>query len=312
MNGLADFLGESGLWLRQVLSLRTQLVALLAVLAFASVLLMALGWHLVGKNSSFHPARVPRLDRAAMAVVPGVYLLGRLSPSAAYVIETSQGLVLVDSSLDDDDALLKSQMAELGLEWTRVCAILLTRPHGDHTDGAEALRTGTGARIYAGEGDASILRAGQPRFARFSNVFMLDHQTHPTTVDVVLRGDEEIAFGDVRIHALATPGHTPGSMCYLLERNNLRFLFAGDVIMMLQGDEKPRTELGKPLGTYSAYLAPRYHGDAEDSLASLRRLRALPYPTSYCLATRVPTACRRVPASVKSAGSRCSIRAFVI
>ena len=55
-------------------------------------------------------------------------------------------------------------------------------------------------------------------------------------------------------------------------------LFAGDVIMMLQGDAKPKTELGKPLGTYSAYLAPRYRGDAKNSLASLQLLRSIPVP----------------------------------
>ena len=93
-----------------------------------------------------------------------------------------------------------------------------------------------------------------------------------------LKGGETITLGDARIQAIATPGHTPGSVCYLLERGNLRAFFAGDVIMMLRGDEKPRTELGKPLGTYSAYLAPRYRGDAKESLASLRRLREMPVP----------------------------------
>ena len=93
---------------------------------------------------------------------------------------------------------------------------------------------------------------------------MPDHDTHPTTVDVALKGGETIALGDVRIQALAAPGHTPGSMCYLMERDKLRALFAGDVIMMLRGDEHPRTELGKPLGTYSAYLSPRYRGNAKD------------------------------------------------
>jgi hypothetical protein len=63
-----------------------------------------------------------------------------------------------------------------------------------------------------------------------------------------------------------------------MERPGLRALFAGDVIMMLHGDDSPRTELDKPLGTYSAYLAPRYRGDAQDSLATLRRLRRSPVP----------------------------------
>src|SRR6185312_8235167 len=58
----------------------------------------------------------------------------------------------------------------------------------------------------------------------------------------------------------------------------LRALFAGDVISMLLGDERPRSRVRKPLGIYSAYLAPRYRGDARSSLASLRELRALPVP----------------------------------
>jgi glyoxylase-like metal-dependent hydrolase (beta-lactamase superfamily II) len=187
-------------------------------------------------------------------------------------------LVLIDSGLASDASPLKAQMAELGLDWKQVRAIFLTHAHGDHTGGAEALRAATAARVYAGEGDAAVLRAGRPREAFFSNFYMPDHETHPTTVDVALKGEEVIPFGDSRIRAIAAPGHTPGSICYLLERKKFRALFGGDVIMMLRGDQQPRTELDKPLGTYSAYLAPRYRGDAKTYLASLKRLRALPVP----------------------------------
>ncbi len=220
----------------------------------------------------------PRLEPRAMTLAAGIHMLGGLSPSAAYVVETSDGLVLVDSGLDGDAGRLKSQMAELRLDWTRVRAIFLTHAHGDHTGGAEALRQATGARVYAGAGDAAVLRAGGPREAFFSTFSMPSHTPHPTAVDVELRGGEKFEIGGVRIEAIAAPGHTPGSICYLVERQGFRALFGGDVIMMLGGEARPRDEQDRPLGTYSAYLAPRYRGDARDTLASLRHLQRLPVP----------------------------------
>jgi glyoxylase-like metal-dependent hydrolase (beta-lactamase superfamily II) len=224
------------------------------------------------------PREFPRLVPAPMTIAPGIHMLGGLAPSAAYAIETPEGLVLVDSGLDADAAAVKGQLEALHLDWKSIKAILLTHAHGDHCGGARHLREATGAKVFAGKGDADVLRAGGPREAFFSTYYMPDHFPHNTPVDVELVADQALDFGGVRIRALATPGHTPGSTCYLLERDGLRALFAGDVITMLRGDPEPHSELRKPLGTYSAYLAPRYRGDATTYLATLEKLRALPVP----------------------------------
>ncbi len=211
-------------------------------------------------------------------IKPGLHLLGGLAPAAAYVIETSEGLVLVDSGLASDAGLLKSQLERLGLDWKQVRAVLITHAHIDHSGGAEHLRVAAGAKVYAGAGDAGVLRAGGPREAFFSTFSLAGGTLHPSAVDVELKGGESLTFGDARIRALAMPGHTPGSVCYLLERDGLRALFTGDVISMLLGDERSSVRIARPLGTYSAYLPPRYRGDAGSYLASLRALRAMPVP----------------------------------
>jgi glyoxylase-like metal-dependent hydrolase (beta-lactamase superfamily II) len=223
-------------------------------------------------------ARVPRLGPRAMAITSGVYLLGGLEVGAAYAVDTSQGLILIDSGLQVGATALKSQLTRLGLDWRRVRAVLLTHAHGDHSGGAEHLRDALGATVYAGQGDAAVLRAGGPREAFFSTFYRPYDNPRPTIVDVELKGGESLVFGDVRILALATPGHTPGSICYLMERAGVRALFAGDVISSLRGDPDSHSEYRRPLGTYSAYLPPRFRGDARAYLSSLRALRALPVP----------------------------------
>ncbi len=222
--------------------------------------------------------RVPELVPFPTTLLPGIYLLGNLAPSAVYVVATGEGLVLVDSGLLSDASGVKAQMRSLNLDWTQIRAVLLTHAHADHSGGAEHLRTAAGARVYAGEGDAAVLRAGGPAEAFFSAFELPGGQLHRTTVDVALKGGESLAFGDVRFRVLATPGHTPGSLCYLMERADLRVLFGGDVISMLRGDEKSHERIWRPLGTYSAYMPPRYRGDAQTYAASLRSLRALPVP----------------------------------
>ncbi len=257
---------------------RTTVVTALSAAALGLLGLAGWLWYSSTFHASFSRARVPRLVHSTVLLAPGLYLIGDLAPSAVYVIETSDGLILVDSGLDKDAAVVKGELEKLGLDWKRVRAILLTHVHGDHSGGAEALRNATGAKVYAGEGDVAVLSAGGPREAFYSTFYMPDHPPHSTHVDVGLKGGETISLGNVRIKAVAAPGHTPGSMCYLMERSDFRAIFAGDVIMMLRGDDHPRTELGKPLGTYSAYLSPRYRGNGKDYLKTLESLRQMPVP----------------------------------
>jgi glyoxylase-like metal-dependent hydrolase (beta-lactamase superfamily II) len=245
----------------------------LALLAVAVAVFAGVAW-LWPQGFAPRPAKLSALlVPAPVAVAPGVYLLGKTAPAAAYLVETSEGLVLIDSGLQSDAAAVSEQVAGLGFDIRGLRAILLTHAHGDHSLGAEHLRDLTGARVYAGRDDCPPLRAGGPPEAFFGTHSLPGLAPHPTTVDVELSGDETLTFGETRFVAVAAPGHTTGSVCYLLERPDLRALFTGDVIQHL-GPDDGRGELG----TYTAYLPPSYRGDAAAYLASLRRLRELPAP----------------------------------
>ncbi len=224
------------------------------------------------------PTRPRILDPYPLTIVPGVHLLGGLAPAAAYVVETSEGLALIDTGLEEDASLLKQQMEALGLDWRGIRFIFLTHIHVDHSGGARRLREATGAKVYAGKGDAAELRAGRSRLAFLSTYDLPRAKIGPTPVDVELERGQVIAAGDARFHVWAGPGHTPGSVCYLMERGEQRILFSGDVIMALHGNERSPWLLDRPLGIYTAYLPPRYRGSAADFLATLRWLREQPAP----------------------------------
>ncbi|MBM4069877.1 MAG: MBL fold metallo-hydrolase [Planctomycetes bacterium] len=221
-------------------------------------------------------ASVPALGPVPVTVVPGVHLLGGLAPAAAYVIESSRGLILIDAGLERDASVLKAQLAALGLDWKRLQAIFLTHMHPDHSGGAEHLRELTGAIIHAGGGDVDVLLS--PPLHTPDEQLIAHWPSHSTKVNVRLRQDQTIVIGGVRIHALTTPGHSPGSMCYLVERGQLRILFSGDVIMTLGGPKVSKSKLTRPLGTYTAYLSPFLGGSAQGFLNTFRKLAALPPP----------------------------------
>ncbi len=89
---------------------------------------------------------------------------------------------------------------------------------------------------------------------------------HPADTEIAQRspdaplGDgQEIVLGDVALHVVHTPGHTPGSVCFVVEP----FLFSGDTLFP-----------GGPGATRWEYSS---FGQIMDSLE--RRLFTLPDPT---------------------------------
>lgn len=98
-------------------------------------------------------------------------------------------------------------------EGYRVTKILLTHNHFDHTEGVEEVVTRTGAEILVHPLDDKLIRLGKGR------------------VVSVIHGSE-VRIGGIKATAIHTPGHTPGSTCFLFEAPNEPFghLFSGDTL----------------------------------------------------------------------------------
>ena len=91
------------------------------------------------------------------------------------------------------------------------------------------------AQVYLSREEAGFLGEGNEEelgltTARPLGYYPPDYHLSACPVDVPLSGGEEIAVGHLKATAIATPGHSRGSICYLLEGSQRMHLFSGDVV----------------------------------------------------------------------------------
>jgi|SRR5579871_1792714 len=96
--------------------------------------------------------------------------------------------------------------------------VVETHGHWDHIQAVPAMRD-AGYEVAVTAADAAML----------------------PSYDLLLEDDTELAVGRLRLRTILTPGHTPGSICFLVEGSPL--LFSGDTLFP-GGPGNTATELG--------------------------------------------------------------------
>ncbi|MGC8966725.1 MAG: MBL fold metallo-hydrolase [Thermus sp.] len=227
-------------------------------------------------------------------LLPGLYLLPvpipyPLKTVNLYLLKGKEEVILVDSALATRTArgTLELYLAELGLCFTDVNAVLLTHHHPDHY-GLGGLFEGLGARVYLHEEELS---RGH-RFWREPEAFeaaswrlFLDHGTpeeallgiretmaktrervHPPRNPLPLKDGEVLELSGKRLRVLWTPGHADGHAAFFLEEEGV--LLAGDALL-----ERVSPNVGLWAYTRANPL--------KDFFYSLRRLAELPAQVAY-------------------------------
>mgnify|MGYP000400883151 CR=1 FL=1 len=119
--------------------------------------------------------------------------------------EDSKEAAIVDPGWEVDKIINTASRHDLGIKF-----ILITHSHYDHIDGVKEMADVTGAVLYVHKEDADGIKE--------------------RGVDKIKTIDEndEINIGKVKIKVMHTPGHSPGSVCYLFDNK----IITGDILFV--------------------------------------------------------------------------------
>lgn len=131
------------------------------------------------------------------------------------LIETADGLVLVDGGLPQSAALIDANIRGLGFDTRDVKAILLSHAHFDHAGGVAALQRASGADVYTSPRGQGPLVAGRLESDDPQYIATSDDGSFPPVRQVIAVNDGAVlSIGGVDIRAVFTPGHTLGGVTW--------------------------------------------------------------------------------------------------
>ena len=197
-----------------------------------------------------NPIRGEESMRNPVRVIPIECKFGPTSAYAYYIDSPEPALIdtgIASSASKEIEAVLEENDIQMkDIRW-----ILLTHGHVDHLGGARAVweKTGQQAKVVIPKKEARLLRNRSAHFEDYKElqgkyVDKTIQEKHITilTNDIgegmepdleVVGGDQLSLGGNISITVVETPGHSIGSVTYILDK--LEWAFAADAIQMYGG-----------------------------------------------------------------------------
>jgi glyoxylase-like metal-dependent hydrolase (beta-lactamase superfamily II) len=170
------------------------------------------------------------LTKHVSIVGGGAYGLSHTSDCNVYLVDGGRELGLIDAGGGGGVDSIAGNIRGLGLDAGKIGLVVVTHCHFDHIGGIPKVRELAECRVAVHEAEARAVEKLDSELTLSEMAGERGLEVKPTKVDVVLRGGEVLRLDSLRLEVLHTPGHTPGSICVLMEDGGKRVLFSGDVV----------------------------------------------------------------------------------
>lgn len=127
------------------------------------------------------------------------------------LVETSAGLVLIDTGPEDAAPHVLANIKALGFDPRQIKWLLMTHEHFDHVGGMAAIQKASGARLAVSPGAATAMRTGKAVPEDPQAALLAKYPMAPARVDRVLRSGGSLTLGGAQFTMHANPTHSPGS-----------------------------------------------------------------------------------------------------
>jgi metallo-beta-lactamase class B len=151
---------------------------------------------------------------APFRVIGNVYYVGS-KDLASYLVTTSQGLILINSSLTTSVPLIRKSVEKLGFHFNDVKILLISHAHADHDAGSAEIKRLTGAKYMVMDADVEAVESGGRTDFQYGG--SAENRYPATKVDRVLHDGDEVKLGGVVLVAHKTPGHTKGCTTWTMK-----------------------------------------------------------------------------------------------
>ena len=141
-------------------------------------------------------------------IIGNVYFVGCYHASS-HLIDTGNGLILIDSGYPQSLYLVVENIYRLGFNPHDVKYIIHTHGHYDHCGATKAFVSLYGAKTFIGKGDEDYVN-GKLNLTWANELGEEYHEAFEA--DYIMEDGDEISLGNTTIKILSTPGHTPGTI----------------------------------------------------------------------------------------------------